>query len=177
MLKREGMAPVGQKSLWGEALSGETKADAPVSRASLMERVVERNNLIRALKQVQRNKGNAGIDGMTVDELTHYLKDNWPKIKAQLLQGRYQPQPVRRVQIPKPGGGIRLLGIPTVLDRFIQQALLQVLQAEWDSSFSDHSYGFRPGRSAHQAIKRAQSYIQSGYSWVVDMDLEKFLIV
>jgi RNA-directed DNA polymerase len=123
----------------------------------------------------QAHDGSPGIDGMTVAMLPMYLKEHWPEIKASLLEGIYEPQPVRRVAILKAGGGEeRPLGIPTVLDRFIQQALLQVLQAEWDGSFSDHSYGFRPGRSAHQAVVCAQKYLRSGYSWVVDMDLEKF---
>jgi RNA-directed DNA polymerase len=139
-----------------------------------MERVVARENLVRALRQVRRNGGSPGIDGMRVEALPAYLNDHWPKIQASLLEGTYEPQPVRRVTIPKPGGGERDLGIPTVLDRFIQHALLHVLQAEWDSSFSDQSYGFRPGRSAHQAIGRAQHYLQSGYGWVVDLDVDKF---
>ena len=121
-----------------------------------------------------RNGGSPGIDGMTVEELPAYLRELWPSLKSALLAGTYRPQPVRRVEIPKPGGGVRKLGIPTVLDRFLQQALLQVLQRHWDPTFSDGSYGFRPGRSAHQAIRRAQAYIRSGRGWVVDMDLEKF---
>lgn len=160
--------------LWDETLTGEAKEDASVKGERLMERVVERENLFCALRRVKRNDGSPGIDGMTVAMLPMYLKEHWPAIKASLLEGRYEPQPVRRVAIPKAGGGERLLGIPTVLDRFIQQALLQVLQAEWDGSFSDHSYGFRPGRSAHQAVVCAQKYLRSGYSWVVDIDLEKF---
>ena len=119
-----------------------------------MEAIVERDNLRKALAQVRRNKGRRGVDGMTVDELAPYLKEHWPAIRAQLLDGTYQPQPVRRVEIPKASGGKRPLGIPTVLDRFIQQAVLQVLQADWDPTFSEHSFGFRPGRSAHQAVTR-----------------------
>lgn len=142
--------------------------------AQVMERVVERENLVRALKQVRRNGGSAGIDGMTVEELTPYLKEHWPDIRAALIQGTYRPQPVRRHEIPKPSGGMRKLGIPTVLDRFIQQAVLQVLQEEWDSTFSEHSYGFRPERNAHQAIATAQTYLREGYKWIVDIDLEKF---
>lgn len=139
-----------------------------------MEMIVERDNLRKALKQVQRNKGAPGIDGMTVDDLAAHLKDRWPEIKAQLLEGTYRPQPVRRVEIPKAAGGVRLLGIPTVLDRFIQQAALQVLQDDWDPTFSDSSYGFRPKRSAHQAVERAQDHIRAGFDVVVDIDLEKF---
>ena len=139
-----------------------------------MEAVLERENLKKALARVKRNKGAAGIDGMTVDELPAYLKEHWLTIRAQLLEGTYKPQPVRRVEIPKVSGGKRPLGIPTVLDRFIQQAVLQVLQADWDGTFSEASFGFRPGRSAHQAVERAQAYIASGHAVVVDIDLEKF---
>ena len=139
-----------------------------------MEKVVDRDNLLTALRNVKRNGGSPGIDGMTVEELPECLKRKWPKIRRQLMSGTYVPLPVRRVEIPKPGGGIRQLGIPTVLDRFIQQALLQVLQQEWDATFSEFSYGFRPKRSAHQAIKQSQRYLEQGYRWVVDMDLEKF---
>jgi RNA-directed DNA polymerase len=139
-----------------------------------MEAVVERENLKTALAQVKRNKGAAGIDGMSVDDLPNYLKECWPAIRAQLLDGTYKPQPVRRVEIPKASGGMRLLGIPTVLDRLIQQAVMQVLQADWDPTFSETSFGFRPKHSAHQAVARAQAYIASGYAVVVDIDLEKF---
>ena len=139
-----------------------------------MEAVVEPGNLKKALARVQRNKGAPGIDGMTVDELGDHLKAHWPEIRSQLLAGRYTPQPVRRVEIPKASGGVRPLGVPTVLDRFIQQAVMQVLQEDWDPSFSDASYGFRPGRSAHQAVKRAQDHIRAGFDIVVDLDLEKF---
>jgi RNA-directed DNA polymerase len=121
-----------------------------------MEAIVERDNLRKALAQVKRNKGAAGIDGMTVEELGPDLKEQWPAIRAQLLEGTYMPRPVRRVEIPKASGGRRPLGIPTVVDRFIQQAVMQVLQADWDRTFSEHSFGFRPGRSAHQAVARAQ---------------------
>jgi RNA-directed DNA polymerase len=153
-----------------------TKADtaSPVEDEQLMERVVDRDNLLTALGNVKRNGGSPGIDGMTVEELPEYLKREWRKIRRQLLAGSYVPRPVKRVEIPKPGGGIRQLGIPTVLDRFIQQALLQVLQQDWDKTFSRHSYGFRPGKSAHQAIDQSQRYLKAGYQWVVDMDLEKF---
>ena len=139
-----------------------------------MEGVVERSNLLKALEQVQRNKGAPGTDGMTIGKLAPYLKEHWPAIRAQLLEGSYKPQPVRRVEIPKASGGTRALGIPTVLDRFIQQAVMQVLQAVWDPTFSEASFGFRPGRSAHQAVARAQELIASGHGIVVDLDLEKF---
>ena len=154
----------------GEVVAGSDREDTPVVHDRLMERVLDRDNLRRAFRQVKRNKGSAGIDGMTVDDLTAFVQQHWPRIAAQLLEGTYRPQPVRQVEIPKPKGGVRKLGIPTVLDRLIQQAMLQVLQAEWDGSFSHSSYGFRPGRSAHQA----QRYINEGYRWTVDMDLEKF---
>ena len=139
-----------------------------------MQRVLARPNLMRALKRVRRNKGSAGIDGMTVDELPDWLKEHWPRVREELLAGSYQPTPVRRATLPKPDGGERKLAIPTVLDRLIQQALLQVLQPRFDPTFSEHSHGFRPGRSAHGAIGEARGYIQSGKRWVVDVDLEKF---
>jgi RNA-directed DNA polymerase len=139
-----------------------------------MERVVERRNLLTARARVKANGGSPGVDGMTVEDLPGYLQQHWLAIRAALLSGSHRPSPVKRVEIPKPGGGVRKLGIPTVLDRFLQQALLQVLQPEWDPTFSDHSYGFRPGRSAYQAIARAQQYLEEGYTWVVDLDLEKF---
>jgi RNA-directed DNA polymerase len=141
---------------------------------SCMEEIVERDNLKKALAQVQRNKGAPGIDGMSVDELALYLKEHWPAIRVALLEGTYAPQPVRRVEIPKATGGTRALGIPTVLDRLIQQAVLQVLQRAWDGSFSEASFGFRPGRSAHQAVARAQELIAAGHRTVVDIDIEKF---
>jgi RNA-directed DNA polymerase len=147
----------------------------PMFGSDLMEEICSRDNLRAALKRVRGNKGSPGVDGMTVDELGDYLRVHWPQIKEALLNGEYVPQPVKRVEIPKPGKKEkRKLGIPCVLDRFIQQALLQVLQSRWDETFSEHSYGFRPGRSAHQAIARAQSYLKSGYGVVVDLDLEAF---
>ena len=152
----------------------EGSAAPPEVIGGLMEAIVARDNLKKALAQVKRNKGAPGVDGMTVEELTPYLKEHWPAIRAQLLDGTYRPQPVRRVEIPKPAGGTRALGIPRVLDRFIQQAVLQVLQGECDATFSPSSYGFRPGRSAHQAVARAQELIAAGRRWVVDIDLEKF---
>jgi group II intron reverse transcriptase/maturase len=140
----------------------------------LMELVVERSNAIVALKRVKRNKGSAGVDGMTVDELPKYLARNWEALRAQLLEGTYRPSAVRRQSIPKRDGGMRELGIPTVVDRFVQQAILQVLQRRFDATFSEHSHGFRPGRRAHDAVCAAQRYIQEGRRWVVDVDLEKF---
>jgi len=153
-----------------------TKADTahPVEEEQLMERVLDRENLFTALRKVRRNKGAPGIDGMTVEELPDYLKREWLEIRGTLSNGTYVPSPVKRVEIPKPGGGTRKLGIPTALDRFIQQAIMQVLQQDWDATFSTASYGFRPERSAHQAIRRSQEYLKEGYRWVVDMDLEKF---
>jgi len=139
-----------------------------------MERVVEGGNARTALKRVRQNKGSPGIDGMTVDELPTWLVTGWPGVREQLLAGTYRPKPVREQEIPKSGGGVRKLGIPTVLDRLVQQCLLQVLQPMFDGSFSEHSYGFRPGRSAHQAVSAAQRYIQEGRRVVVDVDLEKF---
>jgi RNA-directed DNA polymerase len=148
--------------------------ESPASTNRLMEEVCERENLKEALRRVKANKGSPGVDGMTVGGITDYLKQHWPAIREQLLSGTYAPQPVRRVEIPKPDGGVRKLGIPSVLDRFIQQAVMQVLQRRWDRTFSDHSYGFRPGRSAHQAVAQAQQHIVEGHGWCVDLDLEKF---
>ena len=157
-----------------EAHTAGAGLERPAVAGPSMEAVVERENLKKALARVKRNKGTAGIDGMSVDDLPAYLKEHWPTIRAQLLEGSYKPQPVRRVEIPKVSGGMRPLGIPTVLDRFIQQAAMQVLQADWDGTFSETSFGFRPGRSAHRAVERAQTYIASGHAVVVDFDLEKF---
>ena len=157
-----------------ESSAGKRGTESPAIAEQLMEEVCGRENCKQALKRVKANKGSAGVDGMTVQQLPEYLKQHWPAIREQLLSGTYKPQPVRRVEIPKPDGGVRKLGIPTVLDRFIQQAVMQVLQRRWDRTFSDHSYGFRPGRSAHQAVAQAQQYIADGYRWCVDLDLEKF---
>jgi RNA-directed DNA polymerase len=157
-----------------ETLMAKREAESMAISEQLMEAVCERKNCRQALARVKSNKGSAGIDGMTVEQLPAYLKQHWPTIREQLLRGTYKPQPVKRVEIPKPEGGMRKLGIPTVLDRFIQQAVMQVLQRSWDCTFSEHSYGFRPGRSAHQAVSKAQQYIADGYGWVVDLDLEKF---
>ena len=148
--------------------------ESPAQTNRWMEEVCQRENLKEALRQVKANKGSAGIDRMTVDQLSDYLKQHWPVIREQLLNGTYEPKPVRRVEIPKPDGGVRKLGIPTVLDRLIQQAVMQVLQRRWDRTFSEGSYAFRPGRSAHQAVAQAQKYIAEGYGWCVDLDLEKF---
>ena len=172
-LENRGEAPMVQRS--GEATpaaSGNERSglDSPL----LMERVVEGGNLRRALKRVQQNEGSPGVDGLTVEDLPAYLREHWSTIRERLLMGRYQPSVVKRVEIPNPGGGVRMLGIPTVLDRFIQQAVLQVLQPAIDPTFSESSYGFRPGRRAHDAVCQAQRYVQSGRRWVVDVDLEKF---
>jgi RNA-directed DNA polymerase len=148
--------------------------ESPADTLRVMEEVCGEENCRQALKRVVDNQGSPGIDGMIVEQLDSYLGAHWPNLREQLLSGSYQPQPVRRVEIDKPDGGVRKLGIPTVLDRFIQQAVLQVLQKRWDPTFSDHSYGFRPGRSAHQAVARAQQYMSEGYRFVVDLDLEKF---
>jgi RNA-directed DNA polymerase len=157
-----------------ETRPADTQVESQAAFGPSMEAIVERDNLRKALAQVKRNKGAAGVDGMSIDAMAPYLKEHWPAIRAQLLEGTYKPQPVRRVEIPKGSGGTRSLGIPTVLDRFIQQAVMQVLQAEWDPTFSEHSFGFRPKRSAHQAVARAQEFIASGHGIVVDIDLEKF---
>ena len=149
--------------------------ESPATTTHLMEEVCERENLVRAWQRVRGNKGAPGVDGMTIGVAKSYLREHWPNMRSQLLAGIYRPQPVRRVEIPKPDGGIRKLGVPCVVDRLIQQALLQVLQKRWDPTFSEHSYGFRPGRSAHQAVARAQRYVAEGYSVVVDLDLEQFL--
>ena len=182
-----------QKTQYELAFTGEGRGEAPrtleegiestavklgtesqANTDKLIEEACEKENVKEALRRVKANAGAAGVDGMTVKELSDFLRENWPRLKEQLLTGTYRPQPVRRVEIPKSGGGMRKLGIPTVVDRFVQQAVLQVLQERWDPTFNEHSYGFRPGRSAHQAVGKAQEYIQQGYDWVVDLDLEKF---
>ena len=157
-----------------EASMAKRESEGPALEVLLMEQICQRENLRRALQRVRQNKGGPGIDGMTVNQLPGYLKKHWPEIREQLLSGVYIPKPVKRSELSKPEGGIRKLGIPTVLDRFIQQAIMQVLQGYFDKTFSDHSYGFRPGRSAHQAIRRSQHYVEQGCRWVVDIDLEKF---
>src|SRR5450756_2071681 len=151
-----------------ESLPVVHEPERPANTIRIMEEICERKNLKEALRQVRSNKGSAGVDRMTVDQLGDYLKQHWPAIREQLLNGTYEPKPVRRVEIQKPdGGGVRKLGIPTVLDRFVQQAVMQVLQRRWNPTFSQYSYGFRPRRSAHQAVAQARQYIAAGYSWVI----------
>jgi RNA-directed DNA polymerase len=157
-----------------ESRTAKCETEHPARQEQLMEEVSERENCWQAYKRVKANKGSPGIDGRKVGELSGYRKQHWPSIREQLLRGTYKPQPVRRVEIPKPDGGVRKLGIPTVLDRLIQQAVMQVLQRRWDPTFSEPSHGFRPKRSAHQAVAKAQQYIAAGHRWVVDLDLEKF---
>ncbi len=157
-----------------EPSMAEQVTEGPASTERLMEEVLEAENLREALKRVQANKGSPGTDGMTVERLPGYLKEHWAAHRDQLLSGTYKPQALKRVEIAKPGGGKRKLSIPTVLDRFIQQAVMQVLQERWDRTFSESSFGFRPGRSAHQAVAAAQRFIEEGYGSVVDIDLEKF---
>jgi RNA-directed DNA polymerase len=150
------------------------ETENPAGNQRVMEEVCERENRRKALKRVRANQGSPGIDGMTVDELPEYLEQHWPAIREQLLSGTYKPKPVLRVEIDKPDGGVRKLGIPTVVDRVVQQMVQQVLQKQWDPTFSEYSYGFRPGRSTKQAVAQAQRYIAEGYGWCVDFDLEKF---
>ena len=174
-LPLEGRGEAPRVTRRGEATAAAQGAErSGLDTPDLMDRVVEGGNLRRARKRVQRNEGSPGVDGRTVTDLPAYLRDHWPAIREQLLTGRYQPSVVKRVAIPKPGGGVRLLGIPTVLDRFIQQAVLQILQPMIDPTFSESSYGFRPGRRAHDAVCQAQRYVQGGRRWVVDVDLEQF---
>jgi len=158
----------------GASNSTARKENSNPKDRQVMEAVVARENMIKALYRVEGNKGAAGVDHMTVGELRPYLKEQWPRIKEELLEGKYKPQPVRRVEIPKRSGGIRQLGIPTVVDRLIQQALHQVLSPLFDPQFSESSYGFRPGRSAHKATRAARRYVRGGKRWVVDVDLDKF---
>ncbi len=166
----------------GEARPGRSEGHQAASASpetrtlaqSLMEAVVDARNMRAALKRVRENKGSPGVDGVTVDKLPEYLMEHWQRIRAELLDGKYKPQPVRRVEIPKPDGGVRQLGIPTVMDRLIQQAVLQVLGPLYAPTFSESSYGFRPGRSAHQAVRAAREHVASGKEWVVDLDIEKF---
>ena len=168
-VKPQGMAE-GQS--WSSAQPGETPREA--SGDGLMEQVVARQNMLAALKRVERNKGAAGIDSIPTEGLRDQVRKEWPRIREELLAGTYKPKPVRRVEIPKPSGGKRMLGIPTVMDRLIQQALAQVLTPIFDPTFSERSYGFRPGRRAHDAVREALRHIEEGYGWVVDLDLEKF---
>lgn len=167
-----GAAPSAPQS--GEAGRATHEDERSGATRLLMEQAVVRANAVSAFKRVRRNKGSPGIDGMTVGQLEPYLREHWPAIRAQLLAGSYQPSAVRRHEIRKRDGGVRGLGIPTVLDRFVQQLLLQVLQPIFDPTFSEHSHGFRPGRSAHDAVREAQRYLQAGRHWVVDVDLEQF---
>jgi group II intron reverse transcriptase/maturase len=159
-------------------LMGKTKREREngelVDTSNLLENILLRQNMLEAMKRVIRNKGSHGVDGMTCDELPSFVIEHWLTIKRKLLEGRYNPSPVRRVEIPKPNGGIRLLGIPTVLDRMIQQAIAQEMNKIYDQTFSNNSYGFRPKKSAKMAVLKAQEYINEGYKWVVDIDLEKF---
>ena len=157
-----------------ETLPAGRPPESPESTERLMEEICQADNLKAAYRRVKQNHGGPGVDGMTVDALLPHLTRHWPMIREQLLAGTYRPEPVRRAEIEKTGGGIRKLGIPTVLDRVVQQAVLQVLQPRWDPTFSEHSYGFRPRRSAHQAVAQAQRYVREGRRWVVDIDLEKF---
>ena len=173
-LFEEGGEASGSATEGTETLRTERETENPARNQGMMEAICERENLREALQRVKSNKGSPGIDGIRVEQLSDYLKQHWPAIREQLLSGTYQPQPVRRVEIPKPDGGVRKLGIPTVRDRFIQQAVQQVLQKQWDPTFSEHSYGFRPRRSAQQAVAQAQKYIAEGFTWCVDLDLEKF---
>jgi RNA-directed DNA polymerase len=170
-LDGKGEANLGQRS--GEAWTA-ANGNGRLGSDHLMEEVVERSNLRRALRRVRGNKGSPGSDGVTVGELPKHLVENWERIRKELLSGGYQPTPVLRREIAKSSGGVRELGIPCVLDRFIQQAILQVLQPRFDPTFSEHSHGFRPGRRAHDAVREAQKYIQEGRQWVVDVDIEKF---
>jgi RNA-directed DNA polymerase len=174
--------PEGSQRNWREEGLGASSVTATrdnsgaEAEAQLLEAVVERKNMWLALKQVERNSGAAGVDNMTVAQLRDYLREHWLRIKAELLAGSYQPQPVLKVEIPKPGGkGMRMLGIPTVVDRLLQQALQQVLSPLFEPHFSESSYGFRPQRSAHQAVLKARQHAREGRRWVVDIDLEKFL--
>src|SRR6266487_5687424 len=170
----EGSEAPGSAAAGTETLRVEREPENPAGNQPAMEEVCEGENLRAALQRVRGNQGSPGMDGMTVDQLPDYLKQHWPAIRERLLKGTYEPQPVKRVEIRKPEGGVRKLGIPTVLDRFIQQAVMQVLQKQWDPTFSEYSYGFRPKRSAQQAVARAQQYIAEGFTWCVDLDLEKF---
>lgn len=175
---RPGRTGVGRGEAAREAVSDEAElarqAQTDWGADDLLGQALARENMVNAWKRVKANKGGAGVDGRTVQDTGEYLKQAWPAIRVSLLDGSYRPEPVRRVGIPKPGGGVRELGIPTVVDRLIQQALLQVLQPLIDPTFSEHSHGFRPGRSAHGAVLEAQQYVQAGRRWVVDVDLEKF---
>jgi RNA-directed DNA polymerase len=157
-----------------ESFAAKCKAESPAKIDVTMEEILDPENLRKALKRVKANKGSAGIDRVTVEMLPAYLKQHWPEIREQMLSGTYKPQPVLRVEIPKSDGGVRKLGIPVVVDRFLQQAVMQGMQSKWDPTFSRNSYGFRPNRSARQAVAKAQEYLAEGHTWIVDIDLEKF---
>jgi RNA-directed DNA polymerase len=176
--QRKWRGPYEQLSLWDDGSSepfvASSIAESPTGEIQLLEMIVERENLRRAFRQVRRNQGAPGVDGMTVGQLGRYLRKHWPKIKAAILQGRYKPLPVRRKEIEKPEGGVRWLGIPAVVDRFIQAAVAQVLSAMWEPIFSESSFGFRPNRSQHDAVHRALEYVRAGHRNVVDIDLSKF---
>ena len=167
-------ASLGSGASGSVSLAANSVTESPTVGDRLMERICDPDNLLVAMAKVIANGGAPGVDGMSVRELEGYFEQHRARITQELLAGTYRPQPVRRVEIPKPDGGVRKLGIPTAVDRMVQQAILLVLSPEWDATFSEHSFGFRPGRSAHQAIAQAQSYLEAGYSWVVDLDLEKF---
>jgi len=156
------------------SMSEKEENDGNEYASGILERILDRDNMNRAYKKVKANKGSHGVDGMTVDELLQYLKQDGDQIKKSILEGTYRPKPVRRVEIPKPDGGVRLLGIPTVLDRVIQQSIAQVLSPIYEKEFSENSYGFRPRRNAHQAVKKCKGYIGAGYNWTVDIDLAKY---
>src|SRR5260370_2596939 len=161
-----------EEAEWGQAMH---ERESPANTIRVMEEICERGNLLEALRRVKGNKGSAGIDGMTVGQLSVYLKEHWLTIREQLLNGTYTPQPVRRVEIEKPdGGGMRKLGIPTTLDRFLQQAVMQVLQRRRNPTISQYNHGFRPGRSADQPVAQAQLYLAVGYGWKIDLGFEKF---
>ena len=174
-------APIGRSeapvagSSGAEPIMTVAEPESPTATTHLMEEVCDRENLVRAWQRVRGNKGAPGVDGMTIDDAKGYLREHWPDIRSHLLAGSYRPQPVKRVEIPKPDGGVRKLGVPCVVDRLIQQALHQVLMPLFDPGFSPHSYGFRPGRSAPDAVKAAKAHVAGGQRFVVDMDLETFL--
>lgn len=172
--RKEAVKPQGSGTQGPSSSLAQTRTPSSGTEISLLEKMLERGNMLEALRRVESNKGAPGVDGVTVAELRSYVQTHWAEIRQQLLEGTYKPQPVRRVEIPKPGGGVRGLGIPTVMDRLIQQALLQVLNPIFDPGFSENSFGFRPGRSAHDALRRAQEHIRAGYRWAVDLDLAKF---
>ena len=173
-VEMEGRDKQKMQSKSADLLNRESVNDELFDTSRLLEDVLERENMLEAMYRVIRNKGSHGIDGMKTDELREHVRKTWFTVKSKLLEGKYNPSPVRRVEIPKPDGGVRLLGIPTVQDRMIQQAIAQVLSKIYEPTFSESSFGFRPNRGAKNAIKQSEAYINQGYKWVVDMDLEKF---